>query len=319
MLKKILIIISCLILLVGCSNKSEETVSKEKISSEIEYFSLKISDMLNNLNNISLQNYELTSQKITMSKESQGKSEEGGSSQASSSQSGSSQSGESQSSGGSQSGGSQGSDSQSGSSSGGGEGESSGGEEQTITITEMQNNSILSKDIENVDWNTLKKDIEDINTSWSIATIDLYNAKVSNDDIVEFSNSIDQTVIGIKNEDKAVTLTNLANLYAFIPQFLESVSSEKYLINLEKTKYNIFTAYSAVSIDDWDAVTTSLTNAENAFLNIVNDTEYSKDKEYKINKTYMLIKELQNSVAYADKELFFLKYINLIENMNTLK
>ncbi len=307
-MKKILIIIICLILLVGCSDKSEETVSKEKIDSEIEYFSLKIADMLNNLNNISLQNYELISQKVSMSKDSQGKSGEGGSSQSSSSQSENSQS----------SGNSQGNDSQSGSSSGGGEGESSGGEDQTITITEMQNNSILTKDTENVDWDVLKKDIENINTSWSIATIDLYNAKIPNESIVSFSDSINQAVISIKNEDKNTTLINLANLYSFIPQFLESTSAEKYLINLENTKYQIFNAYAAATIDDWNTVNTSLTNAEKTFLNVVNDTEFAKDKEFKINKTYMLIKELQNSITYADKELFFLKYINLLENMNTL-
>ncbi len=307
MVKKILIIISCLFLLVGCSNNTEETVSKEKINSEIKYFSLKISDMLNDLNNISLQNYELISQKVSMSQSSQGKSGEGGSSQASSSQSSDSSSGNSQSG-----------DSQSGSSSGGGEGEAAGGEEQTVTITEMQNNSILGKDTENVDWSVLKKDIENINTSWSITTMDLYNAKVSNENIIAFGNAINQAIIGIKNEDKNETLTNLVKLYSFIPKFLESTSAEKSTINLENAKYHIFNAYVGASMNDWNLVNTNLTNAEEAFLNIINDTEYSKNKEFKINKIYMLIKELQSSITYTDKELFFLKYINVMENMNTL-
>ena len=50
----------------------------------------------------------------------------------------------------------------------------------------------------------------------------------------------------------------------------------------------------------------------------MNDIEYLKNKEYKVNKTYILIKELQNSISYKDKKLFYLKYRNLIESLNNL-
>ena len=46
--------------------------------------------------------------------------------------------------------------------------------------------------------------------------------------------------------------------------------------------------------------------------------EYMKDKEYKVNKTYVLIKELQNSLGYKDKKMFYIKYKNLMESINTL-
>ena len=178
---------------------------------------------------------------------------------------------------------------------------------------------MLNKNNEDIDWNIIREQIENINTSWSIVMLDLYDANVPNDDIISFSNALDKTIISIKNEDKTSTLNNLCNLYSYIPKFLSATSSEKYMQNIETTKYNIFMAYSAVSQDDWNTVASHLSNAETSFLNVVNDNEYSKNREFKINKTYMLIKDLQNSISNNDKQLFFLKYVNLMENMNTLQ
>ena len=183
----------------------------------------------------------------------------------------------------------------------------------------MENNSILNKNTEDIDWNTMRSGIENINTSWSIVMLDLYNSNVSNYDIIAFGKALDQSIISIKNEDKIATLNNLSNLYSYIPKFLSSTSSEKHVQNIETTKYYIFMAYSAASQDDWNGVNTNLASAESNFLNLLNDTEYSKNREFKINKTYMLIKELQNSIPNKDKQLFFLKYINLMENINTLQ
>ncbi len=77
-MKRIVLVLMCLFLLVGCSNNSnEEKVDKEKISSEIEFFSSKIANLLNSLNNITLNNYELASQKIEMNKSSGGSGESG--------------------------------------------------------------------------------------------------------------------------------------------------------------------------------------------------------------------------------------------------
>ena len=61
-----------------------------------------------------------------------------------------------------------------------------------------------------------------------------------------------------------------------------------------------------------------MTDAEKTFRNITNDMEYIKGKEYKVNRCYVLIKELQNSLSYKDKKLFLIKYKNLMESINVL-
>ena len=300
-MKKILIILSCLIFLTGCNNKSEDNSSKEKLTSELEYISLEIADLLHNFNNISLENYEVVSEKVSLSKESSSQSE-------------------GQSSGGGNSGGSQSvssSQSSSGEQSGQGSSQSKQGEKENISVTEMQNKSILNTDTKKIDWDKMKQDIEAINTSWSVMMVDLKNNNVSEDIITQFSNTLNSTIISIKNEDKKNTLINLTNLYSFIPQFLTSVSADKHTQVLETTKYHVFLAYSSASQENWDMVQTNLLDAENNFLNIVNDEEYKDNKKFKVSKTHTLIKDLQNSITNKDKELFFLKYKNLIESLNT--
>lgn len=295
-LKKFLIILSCLFLLTGCSVNSDNNLNKEKLSTEVEYISSQIANSLHNLNNISLENYALVSKKVTLSEEagSEGSSQSGSSEQSSGQENSGTQSGQ------------------------GSEQSSKSSEDESISITEMQNNSVLKIDIEDVDWDTIKKDIENINTAWSIVMLDLYNANVSDDEIIAFSNTLNKSIISIKNEDKESALINLTNLYSYIPKFLTTVSVDKHVQNIENTKYYVFTAYSAASQEDWNTVSTNLANAETSFLSLKNDAEYYDKNEFKINKTAVLLKDLQNVISNSDKELFLLKYKNLIESLNTL-
>lgn len=291
-MKKIGLILICLFFLVGCSNNFKEDSNKEKISTEIEFFSSKIADLLNNLNNIKLDSYELVSQKVELKEEPDG----------------STTNGQSQSS-------SEESQSSSQSSNNNSETNTQG---ESITVTDMQSSTILKTNTEDIDWDLIKNEVELMNASWSVAMLDLSNSNVSNDDIIGFSNLLNQTIISVKNEDKVACLTNLSNLYSYIPKFLAIVSSDKYEQNIENTKYYVLSSYVCVTQEDWNTTVTNLTNAEISFLSVLNDTEYTQNKEFKVNKTYMLIKELQNSLASSDKELYFMKYKNLMESLNTL-
>lgn len=293
------IIIVILISLTGCDNKSTNEDIRSKAEQEIEYLDTQIVSILNKLNNISLQNYTITSEEITLGEESSS----GGGSSSGSSGGG----GESSSEG----------------ESGGQQNESSSqnktnNEQNNITITQMGPGTILETDENDIDWPSIKNEIETINEAWGVIILDLSSLNVDSNDILEFSSTLDDCILSIKEEDKASALTNLSKLYSFIPKFERNISSSNSKQNIKQIKSYIINAYSIVEKDDWANIEANIAEGEKVFSNIINDIEYIKDKEYKVNKAYVLIKELQNSLSYKDKKLFYVKYKNLIESINVL-
>ena len=281
--------------LVGCS-KDANDANNEKVIAELDFYSSKITQLINSLNNINLDNYELVSQNVANEQSQENLSKQNqSSSQKSESQSGG-QSGKQSS----------GSDSQ------------GGGNEQNLQVTGMQNDLIIGANRDDINWDSLKKEIEIINNSWNITMLDLSDLNVPNDTITSFSNSLNACILSIKNEDKNSTITNLNSMYSYIPQFLNNINSDKSKLNIETTKYYIFTTYTNVTQDDWNSANANIGNAERSFLSVLNDTEFSKNKEFKVNKTYLLIKDMQNSLTNNDKDLFYLKYKNLVESITTL-
>lgn len=298
----VLIILSIIaITLSGCSNDTSNEEMKSKIARELDYLDTQIISILNDLNNISLQNYTVTSEEITLGeKGSSGGSSSGGSSSQGGGASGSSTGGGEQGQTSSQSG--SGNDTQ----------------KSNVTTMKMQPETILSSDENVIDWNTIKNKIETINEAWGVIILDLSNLNVDNNDILSFSSTLDDCILSIKDEKKVDTLTNIAKLYSFIPKFERGISAENSTQNVKQAKSYIINAYSLVEKDDWTSIGNNISECEKTFKNITNDMEYMKDKEYKVNRTYVLIKELQNSLTYKDKKLFYVKYKNVMESINTL-
>ena len=62
-----------------------------------------------------------------------------------------------------------------------------------------------------------------------------------------------------------------------------------------------------------------ITKAENIFASLVNDARFVEDKrKYNINKAYVLIGEMKNSLDTKDTDIFYVKYKNTIEELNIL-
>lgn len=294
-LKKNIECIICLIFIVifltGCNfnNENAEDLSK-KLVAEIEYVDNRIINMLNNLNSLSFQNYRLISQKVAISKESENAEDTGGGLQ-NNSESKNSQS------------------------------ESETKQSATaIETTEMSAENVLTNNGEDLDWQFVKTEIELLNTSWSIILYDLYKKNNSdNTDILAFSDALDKCIVSIRDENKEEAITNLANLYTYVPKFIGIATDDKQMKYTKETKSNVVNAYSSLEQADWNSVQDSLNLAEESFKKLFEDLEYVEKNEYKINKSFILLKELQNSIKTQEKEVFYLKYINLMEDLNTLK
>jgi hypothetical protein len=283
----ILIYLIIVITLTGCTSKNDNSELKEKVKQELNYIDDKIITMLNKLNNISLENYSIVSNQTTLNEKTSDES--------------TSSSGEEKQTN---------------------QEESQGGTEakqnNQITNTEMKEQSILGTNENNIDWELIQNEIEELNSSWSIILLDLYDLNVENTDILAFSNKINSCIVSIENKNKQETLNNLRDLYSYIPKYINTIEKDTPNQQIKQSKYYLLNSYVLVNEDNWGEVKNSLNNCENVFNNLSNNIEYAKDKEYKINKVYVLIKELENSLDSKDKKVFYIKYKNLLQSINSI-
>lgn len=186
-----------------------------------------------------------------------------------------------------------------------------------MTIYNMERESILLNGRE-TDWNTLKSDIEIFYSVWTPIILDLYKLNINKNDILNFNNSLDKAIIFMKNEDKTNIIYEIANLYSYLPKYIEKYSNDNLNINLYKIKSCIINSYSEIEKDNWSEIEKQLQDAEKYFMVIINEITEDQ-KMYNIDKSYILFKKFQNSIASKDKELFYIKYKNLMEELNILK
>lgn len=285
-----LILIILLVSLTGCSKNSDNINDKlkDKVNSEMLFLDTQLLNMLNELNGILFVNYVVSAQEV---KESE-------STSANEKQENSNSSGESKNNSTSK-----GDDSQS--------------KKTTALDYSMESNGILSSK-KLADWNKLKYDIEQLYTSWSTIILDLYRLNISNNNILGFSNDLDLATKAIKDENKKDSLVLLAKLYSYLPKYAESYSTDTTKINLLKTKSSILNAYSIIEDNKIEEVKNEISNAEQSYLPIINDISSNPNKQFNINKGYILIKELQNSINTETTDIFYIKYRNLMEEISTI-
>lgn len=281
--------VMALVALSGCSNKNSNEDNNEKIASELEYISSKIFDLSNKLNNISSENYELVPKEIELSSEKENSGSSGEKGESSSETSGE-------------------------------ESSKKGEEAETVTSTKMKTKNSLdtNNNDSEIDWQSIKTEIELINNIWSVINIDLAKEKVADNDIQEFNAKLNQTIISIKNEDKNTSLENISNLYSFIPTFMNYISINNSDRIVTSTKAELLKAYTAVSLKNWESVSTHVANAKNMFISILDENEEIKNNEFKIDKVRTLIQNLESSVKLEDEQLFLVHYKILIEQIDKI-
>ncbi len=177
----------------------------------------------------------------------------------------------------------------------------------------MVPNMILNSD-KTINWDNLKIEVENLNNIWPSIIVDLYKADVDNNKLTEFSDLINTCLSNVKAENRAETLNSLSKLYEYIPVFLEKVENNEQKIAVSKTKVEVMRAYVNIDLENWDGLKTNLEAAVQNFEPVVNNTNDS-EKEYNISKSYVLLQEFKNAVDTHDKDLLFIKYKNLMEEL----
>lgn len=305
----LIIVVLAAVFLSGCS-KGKDGDLKTKVISELNFVNAKTIDMLNKLNNISFESYSIISEQVKFNDEEKqnNQSQSGKSTEtASGTEEGGNSNGESSSKG------------DSGSTNGQkGQQSEQGSSNDKINTTNMVMNVELSKERNNIDWTTIKNDVELLNESWTIITIDLYTLNANSNTILNFSNKLNTAMVAIKNEDKQKSLTALADLYSSIPEFLREIDADKNMQKIRQTQSYVIDAY--ILADDMEntEINKNLTQAITTYSEVMSDIDYTKDKTEKTNKVYVLLNELANSLTKKDTDVFYIKYKNFMKEIEAI-
>ncbi len=305
----LIIVVLAAVFLSGCS-KGKDGDLKTKVISELNFVNAKTIDMLNKLNNISFESYSIISEQLKFNDEEKqnNQSQSGKSTEtASGTEEGGNSNGESSSKG------------DSGSTNGQkGQQSEQGSSNDKINTTNMVMNVELSKERNNIDWTTIKNDVELLNESWTIITIDLYTLNANSNTILNFSNKLNTAMVAIKNEDKQKSLTALADLYSSIPEFLREIDADKNMQKIRQTQSYVIDAY--ILADDMEntEINKNLTQAITTYSEVMSDIDYTKDKTEKTNKVYVLLNELANSLTKKDTDVFYIKYKNFMKEIEAI-
>ena len=297
----LVIIILSFFLYNSISNENKDD-GKEKALSEIEYLENKLELLFNKLNNIENNNYSLSVKKIEESSSSQSGSENNNENSGESSGSSEEQSNSSNS------------EEESGNSSN--SSSDSKGNDGNNEEYNLEQSGILTNNNNNIDWKSIKLEVESLYSEVATITLDLYSLGISKEDVLGFNQELDDLTISVKEENKENTLSNLSKLYEYIPKYLKSVTNDEIFIGKIDTKNNLFKAYSILDSKNWQEIGNNVTNTINSFSNNLLNKE--TDKQYIINKIYIMLNELQSAVNKQDDSIFLIKYKNILEEIDNL-
>lgn len=285
----IIIAISIFIIIKFKNNNKKDDNLNEKTQEELKYISTKIIELMNGLNNITFSNYILIEEENTDNKENNSnennENERNEMNEENKSDTSSDKSNNTQSS-----------------------------SESNIKY-ELKGSNILSNNTGTINWDNEKGAIESINVKWTSLIVDLHQLNVNNDDILNFSNILNQTIVNIKQENKVNTMLDLANLYGYIPNYLKQFSNDEEKISIEYIKSNILNSYALVEQERWDEVKEQVFNSVENITNIMNSVNTEQFSQYQINRIYVMLNELYSSIDLKDKQLYYIKYRNVMEEL----
>ena len=168
---------------------------------------------------------------------------------------------------------------------------------------------------EKLDWQAIEIDAEDLNNSLDTIVLDLSETKISNDDLVNFRNEVNNLNLAISKNNDSELMQRCSYLYSLLPTYLEKYSDDKNKINIMKLKSLVLSSFVQASVLDWQSAKTTIGLAETKYKEMMEDVNYMKDQSYNLNKVYILLEEFKNAINLQEADLARIKYINFIEKV----
>lgn len=294
-----IIIVVIIIFMFQTISKENGKDAKEKTLAEVEFIEVKLVGLLNKMNNIEVRNYNVSVTEITQKKSLENESNTANEASKSADKENNDKANE--------------------------KGDTSSEQKTNDKESENQQNEkfqlkatgVLTRN-EDIDWEQVKNDVEMLYSSIPTITLDLYQMQVTQEDILNFNKEIDILTLAIQKNSKEETLKSLSTIYEYIPKFIEKTTNDNLIKTITKTKSDLFKSYSQLDRKNWQEISEMIKKAVDNFSQLLTDTKIDSNKQYTINKVYVMLNELQNAVKVQDINVFLIKYKNILEEMNDL-
>lgn len=306
MQKIIFLLVICLFTLTGCNNKNNEDKLKSKIQDQISYLEKDLISMLNGFNNISYSNYKIEKKQGTQGSKTNELIEENkkqGSTNGESLQ-------ETKQNNDSVEKSSDESESDNMNSN-----DSGTNNQGNSSIIMVPNSILLSNTNQKIDWDNMKYEIEKIYSTWNSLFIDLNSLDKENTKTLEFSSILNNATKSIKEENKIMSMKNVAEMFTKLEDYSKSYTNDNFKINVIDTKKNIIQAYVYVTENNWDMALNSISMADESFGNVINNVSAQLPKQSNINKVYVLLKEGKKAIELKEQDIFFINYKMIMQEL----
>ena len=70
--------------------------------------------------------------------------------------------------------------------------------------------------------------------------------------------------------------------------------------------------------DKWNEIAQNVKQAEENYSKLLSNTNIDRTKQYRVNKCYVMLNELQNAVNFKNSSVFLIKYQNLLEEIDNI-
>lgn len=187
-------------------------------------------------------------------------------------------------------------------------------EDEIFTVVNKYIKDEYTED-DKIKWEDMNKDVQKINNSLDTIMLDLSEVDISNDELINFRNQVNDVSIAINNEDANNFMQKVSYLYSLLPNYLEKYSEEKNKINIMKLKSLVLSSLSYANSLQWGEAKNTVGLAESKYKEMMDDVDYMKEYSYNLNKVYILLGEFKNAVEIEELELCKQKYINFIEKV----
>ena len=185
-------------------------------------------------------------------------------------------------------------------------------ENEIFTIINKFSKNEYEKD-NGIDWKDVNKDAQKIGKVLDTVMLDFGEAKVSNDELNNLRNEINNLLIYTTNEDVNNLFKSASNLYSVLPEYYSRFSEDNNKKLVMDLKSLILKSYTSAYFLDWGTAKSNALLAENKYKEMSDNLEYMKENSYNLNKVYILVEEFKNAVDLEELELAKIKYINFIE------